>query len=95
MSSELGARRDARDCPPLVDHPLVYESVLDLVGDTPLVKLSNLLSTPAARPRSKVTAATGAQLWGKLENFNPAGSLKDRISLAVGAAVAICAMLAT
>jgi cysteine synthase len=68
--------------PPLPDHPLVYGNVLDLVGDTPLVLISGALSAPTERPRRAV-AATGARLWGKLENFNPAGSVKDRIAKAM------------
>jgi cysteine synthase A len=68
--------------PPLPDHPLVYGSVVDLIGDTPLVKIDDLLGVPRPRPRQKPTRQ-GAQLWGKLENFNPAGSVKDRIGLAM------------
>ena len=66
-------------------HSLVYDSVLDLIGDTPLVKIDGFVSTLRPRPRAPATAAetAGAQLWGKLENANPAGSVKDRISLAM------------
>jgi len=67
---------------PLPDHPLVYGSVLDLIGDTPLVRIPDELDAPRARPRARA-AATGARLWGKLENFNPAGSVKDRIAQAM------------
>ena len=42
------------------------ESVLDTVGDTPLVRLGRML--PAGRVR----------LWAKLEDRNPTGSVKDR-----------------
>ncbi len=62
MSSEL---------PPLADHPHVYSSVLDLVGDTPLVEIR--LDRDAHR----------AALWAKLESANPGGSVKDRICLAM------------
>lgn len=44
-----------------------------LVGDTPLVRLPQL---------EKVTGAK-AKLWAKLEYFNPAGSVKDRIAKAM------------
>ena len=67
----------------LPQHPLVYESVLELIGDTPLVKIDDFTSAPATRPRPAAAPRVGAQLWGKLENANPAGSVKDRISLAM------------
>ncbi|MGN0314912.1 MAG: cysteine synthase A [Fusicatenibacter sp.] len=51
----------------------VYSSVLDLVGGTPLVELK------------KIEAEKGlaARLLVKLEYFNPAGSVKDRIAKAM------------
>ncbi|MDQ3784296.1 MAG: PLP-dependent cysteine synthase family protein [Actinomycetota bacterium] len=48
-----------------------YKSVLDLVGNTPLVEVPRLCSTPAVR------------IWVKLEGQNPTGSTKDRIALAM------------
>ena len=70
--------------PRLPDHPLVHESVLDLVGDTPLVRIPDRVASAEPRPRlAAEVAASGAELWGKLENFNPAGSVKDRIALAM------------
>ena len=45
------------------------ESILDLIGNTPVIKLNNL------------TTEDQAELWAKLEIFNPAGSLKERIAL--------------
>ncbi len=47
----------------------LYDSILDLIGNTPIVKL-NKLPEPA-----------GAQVFIKLESFNPGGSVKDRASL--------------
>ena len=44
-----------------------YESMQDLIGNTPMVKLQNL-SLPE-----------GVQLFTKLELYNPSGSVKDRI----------------
>jgi cysteine synthase A len=44
------------------------ETVLDLVGGTPLVRLNRLPPVGAAA------------VWAKLESFNPAGSVKDRIA---------------
>jgi cysteine synthase A len=51
--------------------PPVVESVLDLIGQTPLVRLRNL------EPRSR------ADVWAKMEENNPGGSVKDRICLAM------------
>ncbi len=46
-------------------------TVLDLVGNTPLVELSAL------------TDGDDAAIWAKLESFNPLSSVKDRICLAM------------
>jgi [CysO sulfur-carrier protein]-thiocarboxylate-dependent cysteine synthase len=46
-------------------------SLLDLVGNTPLVELSHLSPKPSVR------------LYAKLEGQNPTGSIKDRIALAM------------
>jgi cystathionine beta-synthase len=46
-----------------------YPTVLDLVGDTPLVRLQ------------KIGAELGPTLLAKLEYMNPGGSVKDRIGL--------------
>jgi cysteine synthase len=48
-----------------------YDSLLDAVGDTPLVGL------PRLSPSSDV------RLWAKLEDRNPTGSVKDRPALAM------------
>jgi len=61
-----------RDLPPLPSHPLVYNDILQLVGDTPLIELSRLGKDP---PR--------ATLLAKSELMNPGGSVKDRICLAI------------
>lgn len=53
-------------------HPLIYENVLDLIGDTPLVEVRRL---DTETPRGRVL--------GKLESMNPGGSVKDRICLAM------------
>jgi cysteine synthase len=48
----------------------------ELVGDTPLVSVQRMLDgTPAAD--------SGVQLFAKLEAFNPGGSVKDRIGVAM------------
>lgn len=51
----------------------VYEKITDLIGNTPLVELKN------------IEAANGlhATVLAKLEYFNPAGSVKDRIARAM------------
>lgn len=51
--------------------PQVYENVTEVIGRTPLVKLNHL-------PQN-----TGATVLAKLEFFNPAGSVKDRIGAAI------------
>jgi len=51
----------------------IFDSVLDLIGDTPLVRLPRL--TAALKPKGEVVA--------KLEFFNPIASVKDRIGVAM------------
>ena len=46
-------------------------SVLDLVGNTPMVRLA------------RITPAGSAEIVAKMESLNPAGSVKDRIALAM------------
>ena len=48
----------------------IADSIIDLIGRTPLVRL-------------RIGEDTGATILGKLESFNPAGSVKDRIGLAM------------
>jgi cysteine synthase A len=50
---------------------VVHESILELIGDTPIVRLR------ACAPPN------GAELWLKLEYRNPTGSMKDRMALAM------------
>ncbi|MFH1957992.1 MAG: cysteine synthase A [bacterium] len=49
----------------------IADSVLGLIGNTPLVRLR------------KITAGAGAEIVGKLEFFNPCGSVKDRIGVSM------------
>jgi cysteine synthase A len=51
----------------------IYDSILDTIGDTPLIRLPRL--TAALKPKGEVLA--------KLEFFNPLSSVKDRIGLAM------------
>src|SRR5438034_8043383 len=49
----------------------IVESALELIGNTPLVRLG------------RVGPSDAAVVWGKLESSNPGGSVKDRIALAM------------
>ena len=51
----------------------IYHNITELVGHTPVVELA------------KLTAEEGidAQIFAKLENYNPTGSMKDRVALAM------------
>ena len=51
----------------------VYDSILDLVGKTPLVELKRIEEKEELQ----------AKLIAKVESFNPAGSVKDRIAKAM------------
>ena len=48
----------------------IKNSFLDLVGNTPLVRVNNLIKKDELK----------ADVLAKLEYFNPAGSVKDRIA---------------
>ena len=50
--------------------PVIADSVLELIGRTPLVRLGKI-------------APSGTTILGKVENLNPGGSVKDRIALAM------------
>jgi cysteine synthase A len=52
---------------------MIYNSVLELVGNTPLLRLNNIEKKFGLK----------ATLLAKLEFFNPAGSVKDRVGLAL------------
>src|SRR4051812_10564257 len=49
----------------------IAETVVDVVGDTPLVRLN------------RVVPAGGARVLAKMESLNPGGSVKDRIAVAM------------
>src|SRR5204862_2966123 len=51
----------------------VGHSVLDLIGSTPVVRLNRLPQLEGVQ----------AEVWAKLENLNPGGSVKDRICLSM------------
>ncbi|MBQ8640960.1 MAG: cysteine synthase A [Clostridia bacterium] len=50
-----------------------YERITDLIGGTPLLQLTNTIAEQNLE----------ATIYGKLEYFNPAGSVKDRIAKAM------------
>ncbi len=47
---------------------MIYDSILDTVGRTPVVRINRL-------------APEGIDLFVKVEAFNPLGSVKDRLAL--------------
>ncbi|MDI3473115.1 MAG: cysteine synthase [Thermotogaceae bacterium] len=49
----------------------IYSNVLELIGNTPLIRLN------------RVVPEDGAEILAKVEFFNPGGSVKDRIALAM------------
>ncbi len=51
----------------------IYNNLTELVGNTPLLSLS----------RIKEATGAGAEIVAKIEYFNPGGSVKDRIALAM------------
>ncbi len=51
-------------------------NIAELVGNTPLIRLKRMLEDSAAED-------AGVELYAKLEAFNPGGSVKDRIGVAM------------
>ena len=49
---------------------MIHDSILDTIGRTPVVRLHRL-------------APPGVELYAKVESFNPAGSVKDRLAIAI------------
>ena len=49
----------------------LHKEVLSMIGNTPLVKIN------------RMTGPEDAEIWTKLEGYNPGGSVKDRIALAM------------
>ena len=49
----------------------IYNSILDTIGHTPILKLN------------RVVPEDSADVYVKLDFFNPGGSIKDRIALAM------------
>lgn len=51
--------------------PMLFDTILDVIGNTPLVRINRLLNRE------------GVQIYGKIESRNPGGSVKERISLSM------------
>src|SRR5689334_18640816 len=49
---------------------MIYDNILDTIGNTPIVKLHRL-------------APAHVDIYAKVESFNPGGSVKDRLALAI------------
>ncbi|MDG2304593.1 MAG: cysteine synthase A [Candidatus Binatia bacterium] len=49
---------------------MIYDSILDTIGRTPVVRINRL-------------APKGVDMFVKVESFNPMGSVKDRLALAI------------
>jgi cysteine synthase A len=54
----------------MAEQLMIHDSILDTIGNTPIVKLHRL-------------APKGVDIYVKVEAFNPAGSVKDRLALAI------------
>ena len=52
---------------------MLYDNILQTVGNTPLIKLNNL----------KNALNLKANVYAKIEKFNPAGSIKDRVAISI------------
>ena len=51
----------------------VFESISELIGNTPIVRLNSVEKTLGLK----------AAVYAKVEAFNPAGSAKDRVGMAL------------
>ncbi len=74
----LAAKEPAMTIRPAIDHldaprGRVYESILETVGQTPMVRLNRIAADAGAK----------ATVYAKLEFFNPLSSIKDRIALSM------------
>ncbi|MFT3897962.1 MAG: cysteine synthase A [Thermomonas sp.] len=49
---------------------MIHDSILDTIGRTPVVRLQRI-------------APPGVELYAKVESFNPGGSVKDRLAIAI------------
>ena len=65
-----GLKADPKSLPE-PDMSQIFDSIVDTVGNTPLVRLQRLSPQPHVH------------IWAKLEMMNPGGSVKDRIALSM------------
>src|SRR5690554_1744788 len=63
-------RRNLALPPTARTRPMIHDSILDTIGGTPVVRLHRV-------------APAGVTLYAKVEAFNPGGSVKDRLALAI------------
>jgi cysteine synthase A len=54
----------------LLERPMIHDTILDTIGNTPIIKLHRV-------------APKHVELYVKVEAFNPGGSVKDRLALAI------------
>src|SRR5690606_38157773 len=67
----LPRRTARRQMPPQKGRgAMIHDSILDTIGRTPVVRLNRI-------------APEGVTLYAKVESFNPGGSVKDRLALAI------------
>jgi cysteine synthase A len=71
VSQQQQQQQQQRSAPLWGKAPKIAENVLELIGNTPMVKLS------------RVVQGCGAEIVCKLESSNPANSVKDRIALSM------------
>lgn len=67
------AVKDARSPAHTPGRGRIYDSIIDTIGDTPLVRLNKIAAEKGVK----------ANLLAKLEFFNPIGSVKDRIGVSM------------
>jgi cysteine synthase len=70
MSSRPGAARIQSHGWKSKDTAMIYNSILDTIGRTPIVRINRL-------------APAGVEMYVKIEAFNPMSSVKDRLALAI------------
>ena len=50
---------------------MIYNNILETIGNTPMVRINRMSPNPRV------------EIYAKLEGFNPTGSIKDRIAVAM------------
>src|SRR5690349_11549504 len=79
MTNDSGARATPASCTlrglrcsprPPGERPMRHDSILDTIGHTPVVRLNRI-------------APSHVTMYAKVESFNPGGSVKDRLAIAI------------